>query len=129
MGNIGAKLKDIKDIVEVGDYSMYYLLAYILLAILIFVVIFYILTKPRRRKKPTNKEMALTALKSMNYDNSKETAYGFTLNIPFFITDENKKEIEDILEKLEIYKYKREIPQMDSELKDRIKKAVKGLKC
>ena len=129
MGNIGAKLKDIKGIVAVSDYSMYYLLGYIALAVLIFVVIFYLLTKPRKRKKPTKKEIALKTLGGMDFANPKETAYKFTLNIPFFTNDDNKKEIEDIVEKLEIYKYKKEIPKMDSELKERIKKVIKGLKC
>jgi len=128
MGNIGAKLKDIKGIVEVGDYSMYYLLGYILLAILIFAVIFYLLTQPKKRKKPTEKEMALMELKSIDYDNSKDIAYKFTLNIPFFTVAENEKEIDDLLDKLEIYKYKKEIPDMDSELKKSIKKIIGRLK-
>ena len=128
MGNIGAKLKDIKGIVEVGDYSMYYLLGYILLAILIFAVIFYLLTQPKKRKKPTEKEMALMELKSIDYDNSKDIAYKFTLNISFFTVAENEKEIDDLLDKLEIYKYKKEIPDMDSELKKSIKKIIGRLK-
>ncbi len=123
------KLKDIKGIVEVSDYSMYYLLAYILLGILIVALFLYFLKQPRRRKKPTSKELALETLKSMDYADAKDIAYKFTLNIPLFKDDENRKTIDDIEEKLEVYKYKKEIPDMDSELKKSIKKVIKGLKC
>ncbi|MFK5881243.1 MAG: hypothetical protein QM482_03430 [Sulfurospirillum sp.] len=122
------KLRDIKGIVEVQDYSMYYLLGYIFLAILLFVAIFYLLTRPRKRKKPSRKEMALKALKTIDYSNPKDLAYIFTLNIPFFIVPQNEKEIESLLEKLRIYKYKKYIPRMDEELKNSIKKIIGGLK-
>jgi len=118
------KLRDIKDIVEVSDYSIYYLFGYITLAILIFCVIIYLLSRQKKRKKLTKKEMALQELKNIDYENSKDIAYKFTLNIPYFIDEKNKKEIEELLESLKMYKYKKDIPTMDKELKQRVKKMI-----
>ncbi len=118
------KLRDIKDIVEVSDYSIYYLFGYITLAILIFCVIIYLLSRQKKRKKLTKKEMALQELKNIDYENSKDIAYKFTLNIPYFIDEKNKKEIEELLESLKMYKYKKDILTMDKELKQRVKKMI-----
>ncbi len=125
---MGAKLKDIKGIVEVSDYSLYYLAGLTVLAVLIVGLIIYFLRKPKKRKKPTNKEIALKNLKNIDYKNTKDIAYMFTLNVPFFIDDKNREEISKLLEKLEIFKYKKEIPQMDESIKNDIKKVIKGLK-
>ncbi len=122
------KLRDIKGIVEVVDYSMYYLTALIFLAIVVVATIVWFLRKPKRRNKPTSKQMALKNLRNIDYENSKDTAYGFTLNIPFFINEKNREEINKILSKLETYKYKKEIPDMDKELKMSIKKIIERLK-
>ena len=122
------KLKDIKGIVQVSDYSLYYLLAILLAFIVVLIVAFYLYRKPRARKKPTSKEIALKNLQDIDFQNPKDIAYGFTLNIPFFISDENRSEMENLLEKLEIYKYKKEIPNMEEELKQSIKKIIKGLR-
>ncbi len=122
------KLRDIKGIVEVVDYSMYYLGLLIFLAILAVVAIILYLRRPKKRKKPTSKEAALKNLRNIDYKNSKDIAYGFTLNIPFFIDEKNSDEIKKILEKLEDYKYKKEIPDMGKELKKSVKKIIERLK-
>ncbi len=122
------KLRDIKGIVEVSDYSVYYLFAYISLAVLLFVIIIYFLTRQKRRRKPNKKEIALRNLRDIDYKNPKDIAYKFTLNIPFFTMDENQKEIKNLLEKLEIYKYKKDIPDIDVGLINSIKKIIGGLK-
>ncbi|MCF6172647.1 MAG: hypothetical protein L3J44_02540 [Campylobacteraceae bacterium] len=122
---MGAKLRDIKGIVEVSDYSLYYLIALIVLALLIVAVIIYLVTQPRKSKKPTSKEMAAKKLKNINYKNSKEIAYVFTLNVTFFTNEKNRQKIDKILEKLEIYKYKKVTPNMDENFKNRIKQIIK----
>lgn len=122
------KLRDIKGIVEVVDYSIYYLVALIFLAIIAVVAVVWFLRRFKKRKKPTNRQMALKNLRDIDFKNSKDIAYGFTLNIPFFINEKNSEEIKNILEKLETYKYKKEIPNMDEELKQSVKKSIERLK-
>ncbi len=123
------KLRDIKGLVEVSDYSLYYFIALIVLAILIILVIIYLFTRPKRRKKPTSKKIALENLKNIDYANSKDIAYNFTLNIPYFIDEDYKSHITNILEKLEKYKYKKDTLDMDEELSKEIKNLIKELRC
>ena len=122
------KLRDIKGIVEVTDYSIYYLGALIFLVFVAIIAIIWFLRRPKKRKKPTKEELALSNLKNIDYKNPKDVAYSFSLNIPFFTNEKNSEEIKKILEKLEVYKYKKEIPNMDEELKKSVKKIIKGLK-
>ncbi len=123
-----AKLRDIKSIVEISDYSLYYLIALAILVLLIIVMIVFLLTRPKKRKKPTSKDIALKNLKNIDYRNSKNIAYCVVLNISLFTNDRNKNEIEKLLEKLEVYKYKKRIPDMEETLKNDIKKIINGLK-
>ncbi len=122
------KLRDIKGIVEVTDYSLYYLIGAILAVVIVLAILIYIFMQPKKRKKPTSAQIALKNLKNIDYENSKDVSYTFTLNIPFFETSENKEKIRELLDKLEVYKYKKYIPNMDKELKDDIKSFIKGLK-
>jgi flagellar biosynthesis/type III secretory pathway M-ring protein FliF/YscJ len=123
-----AKLKDIKGIVEVSDYSMYYLIALSLIVLIVIWVIIYILMQPKARKKPTNRQIALKNLQNINYDDTKEIAYNFTLNAPLFINETNKKDIDMTLDKLEIFKYKKDVPKMEKDLKSEIKNMIKRFK-
>ena len=122
------KLRDIKGIVEVVDYSMYYLVMLIFLVFAAIIAIIWFLRKPKKRKKPTNAQKALQNLKDIDYENSKDIAYTFSLNIPFFTNEKNSEEIKKILEKAEVYKYKKDIPDMDEEFKKSVKKIIERLK-
>ena len=122
------KLRDIKGIVEVVDYSMYYLVMLIFLVFAAIIAIIWFLRKPKKRKKPTSTEIALQNLKDIDYENSKDIAYTFSLNIPFFTNEKNSEEIKKILEKAEVYKYKKDIPDMDEEFKKSVKKIIERLK-
>ena len=122
------KLKDIKDIVDIVDYSLYYLIGSISLFLVVLLLAFFYFKKPKRRKKPTSKEMSLLNLQSIDYDDEKSMAYIFTLNIDEFIDESNKEEINDVLNKLEEYKYRKYISKANSDLKQSIKKIVERIK-
>ena len=122
------KLRDIKGTVEVVDYSMYYLIVLIFLVFVAIIAIIWFLRKPKKRKKPTSAQKALQNLKDIDYENSKDIAYTFSLNIPFFTNEKNSEEIKKILEKAEVYKYKKDIPDMDEEFKKSVKKIIERLK-
>ncbi len=125
---MGEKLRDIKGIVEVSDFSMYYLIALCLLVLICIVLLIYYLMQPKKRQKPTNRDKALVSLKNLNFKDTKDIAYTFTLNVPYFINENNKTKIKKLLKELEIFKYKKDIPQMPDSLKVEIKEIIKGLK-
>jgi hypothetical protein len=125
---MGAKLRDIKGIVEVSDFSMYYLVALSVLVLVCIIVLVYYLMQPKKRKKPTNKDNALSNLKNIDFKDAKDIAYTFSLNIPYFINENNQSKIEKVLEELEIFKYKKDVPQMQDDFKNEIKEIIKGVK-
>ena len=123
------KLKDIKDIILVEDYSFEILLAIIFssIIILLFALYFY-KNRRKRRKRLTPREIALNSLNSIDYNNQKEVAYRFTTNGAMFVDDKNEQEFKDIEEKLLEYKYKKDVPKLDKGLEIRVKEFIKGLK-
>ncbi len=123
------KLKDIKDIVSVEDYSFEILLAIIFFSIIIFLfALYFYKNRRKRRKRLTPREIALNSLKSIDYNNQKEVAYRFTTNGAMFVDEKNEQEFKDIEEKLLEYKYKKDVPKLDKDLEIRVKEFIKGLK-
>jgi hypothetical protein len=122
------KLKDIKDIVDVVDYSLYYLVGSLLLFLVCLVCLLYYFKKPKRRKKLTSKEIALKHLMSIDYEDEKSMAYIFTLNIDEFINQDNKEKIDSVLNRLEEYKYKKDISKASNDLKQDIKEIIEEIK-
>jgi len=123
------QLRDIKDIVEVPDSSFETLLGLIFLVALVLFVAFYLYKNRRkRRRKLTAKEKALNSLKSIDYSNPKDVAYRFTTDGNLWIDENNQDEYRDIEKELLIYKYKKDVPQLDKGLEQRVKKFIKELK-
>jgi len=104
----GESLKDIKDLVEITDYSLYFLLLAIFFgATLIFAAIILI-RKYLKSKNVNHKYLALQELKNLNPDNSKEFAYKVTKLGSLFIEDAKNGHIyEELVSSLEKYKYKK----------------------
>jgi len=123
------QLRDIKDIVEVHEHSLETLIGIIILSLLVIGIILYLYkNRRRRRKRLSPKEIALNSLKSIDYDNPKDVAYRFTTNGFLFINENNQKEYKDIEKELLVYKYKKDVPQVDKGLENRIKMFIKELK-
>lgn len=122
-------LKDIKDIVDVPEYSLFILIGAIAITLIILsIAIYFFKNRRRRRKKPTPKELALKALNSIDYNNTKEVVYGFEEHAGVFIDEKNQEDFENIKKELEVYKYKKDIPQLDTKVEEKIKAFIKGFK-
>ncbi len=106
------KLRDIKDIVEIPDSSLFELLSLVggVVALLIVGAISFLIYKKfkNRRRKPIKKELALEELKSIDFSNSKESAYKFSRYGYLWVDEHNKNRFFNIerrfLEKLINYK-------------------------
>jgi len=122
-------LRDIKGVVEISEPSLWWFLALLFLVILSFGVAFYLFKNRRkRRKKPTPKELALKALKVLDFSNTKEVVYTFLEEGRLFVNEKNQEEFNSIAKALEPYKYRREVPPLDEGLKRRIEQFIKGAK-
>jgi hypothetical protein len=123
------KLKEIKPIVEVTDFSFYYFITIIFISFIIIAFVLYkYFTKVKKTKKLTQKQIALKRLKNLNFKDVKNIVYSFTVDGFLFINDKNRDKFKTLEEKLEQYKYKKDIQNLPNKLKNEIKQFIKGLK-
>ncbi|MEA3314850.1 MAG: hypothetical protein U9Q30_03190, partial [Campylobacterota bacterium] len=102
-------LKDIKDIVYIPDYSLYILLSITTIVIaILFYLIFRYITRIKKTKILTKKEIAYNNLKNLNFNNTKDSVYKFTQDGNLFLNDKNRDSYERIVSSLGIYKYKKD---------------------
>ena len=122
-------LRDIKEVVEVQEHSLAMFIA-LIVAVLFFlsVVLYLFKNRRRRRKKPTAKELALQKLRNLDYSNPKEVVYTFEAEGELFTNEKNQEDCNKIKKVLEIYKYKRDVPQLDEVVKKEIEQFIKGLR-
>ncbi len=117
------KLKDIKPLVEIPDYSFYLYVA-IITAVTIFTALaVYLLIRVFTKKKEQRRKKVLNMLKNMDLSKTKEAAYTFTRYGKELVRDESSYKIyAELLRKLARYKYKKEVPnRFDKETMEHIK--------
>ena len=120
------QLRDIKGLVEVTDYSLYYLLGLIGLAVIVLGVLGFFLYKYLTKKeKMTQQKLAIEKLKELRIDGSKESIYSFTHLAQYAVNDQQKEKLDEILTALESYKYKKEMPVLDAALKKKMEQFMK----
>jgi len=123
-------LRDIKDIVEINDSSFELFIALVIVALLLLLVTVYLFkNRRRRRKKKSQKELAKEALEQLDYENTKKVVYDFIENGSLFVNEKNEEAFKSIEKALSSYKYKKEVPPLDEEIKERIKSFIKGVKA
>ena len=91
------KLKDIKDIVEVTDYSLYQLIAIVITFLLILIVVAYLYkNRITKTKQPSKKQLALKRLKGLDFTNTKDVVYSFSLDGYIFVNESNQEKFNQI---------------------------------
>jgi len=114
-------LRDIKGLVEVTDYSFYYLLGLIGLGTTVGVVLAVLLYKQLTKKDPlTQKKVAMELLEKFEFGDAKQTVYEFSHLAQYAVNESQRRELEALLAELELYKFKKEVPELDERLKARM---------
>ena len=113
------KLHDIKPLVPIEDYSFYYFLAVSVIAVVLLVGVFYLLLKwLKQRKKENLRKKHLEILRSIDLrGDPKKAAYMLTKYGSTFKDDDarHKEMYENMISKLERYKYRKEVEPFDDE--------------
>lgn len=124
------ELKDIKPILDVPDSSIYLFFGLLSLFIIVLIWFFWLIYKSFfRKKEPNLKALYFKRLKELNFDNSKEAAYEITKLGAIFCDEPNTKEVyEKLKAMLEVYKYKKSVPQMDEKVKMEFKHFLELIK-
>ncbi|MBU0720432.1 hypothetical protein KJ877_03760 [bacterium] len=111
-------LHDIKPIVEVQEYSLYYFLGLSLLACILACGMLYILYKWFKRRKVFNiRKEHKRLLSEISFGDAKKSAYAITLYGATFKED-SPRHVEmfaNLSSRLQEYKYKKEVEAIDKE--------------
>ncbi len=111
-------LHDIKNIVDVDEYSLYYLLGGSFLALLLLSALAYLLYVWLNKKAKFNlRKENYKALNSLDLRDAKKSAYAITFYGATF-KDDSPRHHEmylNLTERLEVYKYKKEVGAFDDE--------------
>jgi len=111
-------LHDIKTIVEVQEYSLYYLLGFsVLVLILVFGLGYLIYKWYQKRNAYNQREEHFNLLNTLNLADTKQTAYAISLYGATFKDDSERHSsmYQNITSRLESYKYRKNVEIFDEE--------------
>lgn len=111
-------LHDIKPIVEVQEYSLYYLLGTITLGLIVLAIIIYLLYLWYKKRNAYNQRKEyLKLINELNLSDTKNTAYAISFYGSVFKDDSPRHQemFRNIGERLELYKYKKSVEAFDEE--------------
>ena len=116
--NFDIPLHDIKPIVEVQEYSLYYFILFIALGLFFLFALSYLFYKYWKKKKRYNKRAEdKKALENISFDDPKAAAYALTAYGATFSRDSARHQqmYQNLLERLENFKYKKRVESIDEE--------------
>ncbi len=119
--NINEQLRDIKPLLEIPDNSYYIYWGLIDFAIFLGVaVLFFVAKKLWDNRKINLAKGYLEAIKKIDWNDTKKSAYEATHYARLLATDERRKELFSQLEPmLEQYKYKKEVANIDQDTQNK----------
>ncbi len=113
-------LHDIKGLVEIHEYSLYYLSALVIVVLILLFGLLYLLYKfLQNRKKFNLRKENLMLLHKINFRDAKKAAYEITQLTSIFKDDtlRHERAYKLLVENLESYKYKKEVSEFSNESK------------
>lgn len=111
-------LHDIKTIVDVQEYSLYYLLGVGFFATLVLFGLGYLIyVWYKKRNKFNLKKEHFRLLHTLDLSDAKSAAYAITLYGATFRDDSSRHQemYQNLISRLEVYKYKKSVAPFDSE--------------
>ncbi len=112
------KIRDIKPLVEISDYSFYLYLFLIIIFFLLLFIVFYKIVKIFSNKKIDKRKILIKKLKNIDFKDSKKAAYLITkIGRELVHDDRSYKIFEELLIRLQKYKYRKNPPKISEEVK------------
>ncbi|MBA1437809.1 MAG: hypothetical protein FAF05_02280 [Epsilonproteobacteria bacterium] len=115
---IDIPLHDIKPLVEIQEYSLYYFIALVVLGVVVLMALGYLFyryfqTKKRYNQRKEHKKM----IEQIDLQNTKRAAYDLTYYGTTFADDSprHRKYYDLMVEHLAPYKYKKNVEDFDDE--------------
>jgi len=105
-------IHDIKPLVQIPDYSIYFYYAFIIIGILVSLFCIYLVYNYFYKRKNSQAKEYYKILKNIQFNNPKQDAYTITTYSRLLATDErSQKLLDELLESLQPYKYKKNVPK------------------
>lgn len=119
--NITSQLKDIKPLLEIPDNSYYIYWGLIIFAALVVAgILFFVIKKLWDNRKINLAKGYLESIKTIDWVDTKKSAYEATHYARLLATDERRKELFSQLEPmLEQYKYKKVVDVIDTDTQNK----------
>lgn len=115
------KLHDIKNLLEINENSFFLFLLLIFIGVLLFVFLILFILRFIKNKKQNDKKIYFNKLQKLDFSKSKQCAYTITKYGRLLVNNEREKKIlEELIEELNEYKYKKEVKTIDEQLKAKI---------
>lgn len=113
-----SKLNDIKELGKIPDNSLFIFSALILLGFIFLLILIFFITKLIKNRKKNPRKIYFKILKNVNFSDSKKSAYTITKYSRLIVSNEREKKLAiELIESLEKYKYKKEVENIDNEVK------------
>ena len=112
-------IRDIKPLLPIPDISIYLFLGLVIVGLLVTgAVIFFVWRWWQSHRKTDPRIRWLEQLDKIDYKNPKKAAYVMTKYGRLLAEDKRRQEIlEQLIPRLERYKYRKEVPPLDEETK------------
>ncbi len=112
------EIHDIKQLVDIPDFSLYIYLTLWILGVILFCIIVFLLFKYFKYRKKDKRKQYYKILKEIDLDDSKNSAYLITKYTRLLaISERDKKLSTELIEELESFKYKKEVAPLNDEVK------------
>jgi len=112
------QLRDIKGLVDIPFPTLWLIIGGLVVVCLLALGAYLWYRSRQSKKAHSVRTKALIVLKQMDFSDAKEAAYCFTHN-GYLVLGENTlhvKHYETIVQDLEAYKFKKEVPPLDEEM-------------
>ncbi|AXX86413.1 hypothetical protein [Malaciobacter marinus] len=122
------KINDIKGLVSILDYSYFIYIFLIVVIILILVILFLQIIRIFYKRKKSDEQIAYEILEKLDLNNTKDAAYKITKYGRVASTDNRSKRLFfQLEEKLEKYKYKKDVAKFDKDIINEYKRFVDAI--
>ena len=109
-----SKLHDIKELENIPDNSIFIFSILIFAGIILILTIIFLFIKYFKNRKASDRKTYFNILKNIDFDDSKKAAYTITKYSRLIAnSDREKKLANELIEELRIFKYKKNVKNID----------------
>lgn len=111
-------LNDIKPLIEIPDNSFFIFIVLVFVLFILFLIIVFFVIKLIKNRKKSSRKIYFEILKNVDFNDSKNAAYTITKYSKLLVKNEREISLcNELIEELSIYKYRKNVPQIDNKIK------------